>query len=225
MKIYTVALLLLLFLKPLTGHRGHGYHMRNWKRGLEDSFLDSLKKHMKSVGESTKKMMHKHLGMESKSGTKITQTNGDKSTVIQIKNGVKITKTYKNGKLIHTKKEKVKNRGNQINMINSGNGKSIISMNGGGKHVTRDKNGNIQINESGSSHSHGKHTKHHRSKKDKKKKDKEKKKKKEKEEKEEKKNEKAKHLKDKFHALINKFTRSSAKVSSALVAALIVTLM
>jgi hypothetical protein len=203
---------------------GHNHHYHNQRyigdRYLEDSFFDSLKNHMKEMGKSTKNLISNHIIGKA---TKLTQTNGDTSTVVNIHNGVKVTKTFKNGKLIHTKKEKVENNGNSINMSNGGKG--IISINGGGKHVTQDKNGNILINNTSfdnrgksKTHSthHKHHTKHHKSDKQEKEKKHETEKKHEKEKKETKKKEEDKeedHIKKAHHKIKSVINHFVSKLS------------
>ena len=184
------------------------------ERALDDSFMGSLEKHLKNVTKSTKDFFHGHA-KDKFFGSSFSSKSGDKSTVVSIKNGHKITKYYEKGKLVRTKKEKVKDHGNSINMSSNG-GKNVISIQGGGGHVTQDKFGNIQINSSsvGKHHHSKKHgkPKHHKSHKDhekhtkhkgpkdhgeKKKEKEEKKEKKKKEEKEKKKEKKKKEEKEK----------------------------
>ena len=124
-------------------HQGH-YNDYIHPRDLEDSLMDSISKHVKNVVKSSKEMLHNHVKNKT-TGSVISSSNGGNSTVIKIENGHKITKTYKDGKLVDTKKEKVKDHGNSINIVNGSEGKNIVSIKGGSKHVTKDKNGNLSL--------------------------------------------------------------------------------
>lgn len=164
----TLLLFLSIFLE--TQSYSHYHSRRIPTRDLEDSLGDLIQKHIRKVDAKVKAYMKKAKAEQKKKKHKgqptITQTttkNGEK-TVVKINGGHKVTKVYRNGKLIREKKEKIKNRGNSINISND-TGNSSIQINSNDQHRKKKKKNK---SENSSESSQSKSQKTHKNKKSKK---------------------------------------------------------
>ena len=142
MKSIQATTLLFLFLSPILTY--HTYN--NMGRDLQQSIEEKVRRQIERAERRANEMIKKAKA-KGNSGFTVSQSNNGNSSMVSIVNGKKVTKTFKNGKLVSSKTSKVKNNGNSINMINSGPGRSYVSVNG---HTVSGKrfgnNGNVAVN-------------------------------------------------------------------------------